>query len=89
MRLFEELFGDADDGLSGARCVWKIGGEGYFEGVKGLTEFTDTEIRVYTAKGETRIQGEKLCVKKYADGDLYIGGKIYALSLPTGEGKEC
>ena len=82
MRLFEELFGDADDGLSGVRCVWKIGGEGYFEGVKGLSEFTDTVLGVYTRQGEVLVEGEGLQVKKYADGDLYVGGKIYSLSLP-------
>ncbi len=87
MRLFEEIFGGADDGLSGARCVWKIGGEGYFEGVKGLSEFTPTEIGVYTQKGEVRLFGDGLFVKKYADGDLYIGGKIYSLTVPK-KGKE-
>lgn len=89
MRLFEELFGGADDGLTGVRCVWKIGGEGYFEGVKGLTKFSPVEIRLLTAQGETLVSGEGLTVKKYADGDLYIGGNIYALRLPGKDGREC
>ena len=82
MRLFDEIFGDADDGLTGARCVWKLGGEGYFEGVKGLTKFSTEEIGVHTRFGEVQVVGERLSVKKYADGDLYIGGSIYGLSLP-------
>ena len=82
MRLLEEIFGNADDGLTGARCVWRLGGEGYFEGVKGLTKFSGEEIGVHTRYGEVVAQGEGLTIVKYADGDLYIGGKIYSLSLP-------
>ena len=84
MRLFGELLGDADDGLSGLRCVWKLGGEGYFEGVKGLTKFSCDEIWIHTAKGEVQVVGEGLFVKKYYGGDLHVGGKIYLLSLPKG-----
>ena len=82
MRLFEEIFGDADDGLTGTRCVWKIGGAGYFEGVKGLVKFTPEQIILQTRIGEIYLSGEDLSVKKYADGDLYIDGKIRALSYP-------
>jgi hypothetical protein len=89
MRLFEELFGDADDGLTGARCVWEIGGAGYFQGVKGLSKFTAEKIWLTTRKGEVCLTGENLSVKKYADGDMYISGKIYALTLPEKEGKGC
>lgn len=84
MRLFGELFGGAEEGLSGMRCVWKLGGEGYFEGVKGLTKFSSDEIRIHTVKGEVQVLGEGLFVQKYFDGDLHVGGKIYALSLPKG-----
>ena len=84
MRLFDELLGGADDGISGMRCVWQLGGEGYFEGVKGLTKFSSDEIWIHTAKGEVHIGGEGLFVKKYYGGDLYVGGKIYLLSLPKG-----
>ena len=87
--MFEEIFGDADDGLTGARCVLEIGGGGYFQGVKGLTKFTQEKILLATRKGEICVTGENLSVKKYADGDVYIRGKIYALTLPEKEGKEC
>ncbi|MBQ8427751.1 MAG: YabP/YqfC family sporulation protein [Clostridia bacterium] len=89
MRLFEELFGEADDGLAGARCVWKIGGAGYFEGVKGLTKFTPEQIVLQTRSGEVCVAGKELSVKKYADGDLYIDGKIYSLILPKEGGEPC
>ena len=80
MRLFEELFENADDGVYGVKCVWKLGGEGYFEGVKGLTEFSPAEIRIHTRLGEVQVLGKGLSVKKYADGDLYVGGRIYTLT---------
>ncbi|MBR2903884.1 MAG: YabP/YqfC family sporulation protein [Clostridia bacterium] len=87
MRLFDEIFGGADESLAGARCVWKPDGEGYFQGVKTLVKFSPEEICVRTLKGEVQVTGRQLTVKKYADGDLYIGGKITALKVETGGGK--
>ncbi len=87
MRLLDELF-DADDGLTGARCVWTCGGEGYLQGVKGLTKFSSEEIFVLTRLGEVKVTGKNLSVKKYADGDLYIGGNVFTLSM-AGKGQEC
>ena len=89
MRLFEELFGDTDESLTGARCVWKMGGAGYFEGVKGLTKFTPEQIILQSQKGEVCVSGKSLTVKKYADGDLYIDGKIYTLSFSKEGGERC
>ena len=54
-----------------------------------MTKFTQEKILLATRKGEICVTGENLSVKKYADGDVYIRGKIYALTLPEKEGKEC
>ena len=88
MRLFDEIFGGADESLAGARCVWKPNGEGYFQGVKTLTKFSPEEICVRTSKEEVWLIGTGLIVKKYADGDLHIGGKITSLSVLEKEAKK-
>ena len=77
MRLFDEIFKNADNAL--CRCTWIIGGEGYFEGVKALGDFSTEKIVVYYPKTAIEIVGEGLSIEKYCDGDLRVKGKIHAV----------
>ena len=54
---------------------------GYFENVVGIKSFSPDEIVVFLKRGELKIVGSKLYVKKYCDGDLVIAGRIQAVSL--------
>ena len=78
MRLYEELFKDADSFI-GARCTFTPKGGGYFEGVKAVEDFTPEKILLCLARERVEICGERLFIKKYCDGDMEIGGKISAL----------
>ncbi len=54
---------------------------GYFENVVGIKSFSPDEIIAFLKKGELKITGKDLCVKKYGDGDLVVCGKIQAVTL--------
>ena len=54
---------------------------GYFENVVGIKSFSTTEIVAFLKKGELKISGTDLYIKKYCDGDLVILGKIQAVTL--------
>ena len=75
MRLKGEIF-QGVDGFSGARYTVIVGGGGYFENVKAVGDFTPQNIVLFFPHGSLEIQGEGLCIQKYIDGDLEIGGKI-------------
>ena len=87
MRLFSELFG-ADEVLTGARVIWNVDGESYLQGIKSVVEFTQEKIVVRTGAGLVVVQGNALTIKKYADGDLQIGGRVTSLSLPEKGGEQ-
>lgn len=80
MRLYEEIFKDAD-GASLSRCVMVPNGGGYFEGVKTVDDFSPQRIVVCFLKGQAVIEGEGLFIKKYYMGDLELSGKIFSFSL--------
>lgn len=79
MRLFDELFKDAENALT--RCTIVPNGGGYFEGVKAVGDFSPERIVVCFPKESVAAEGEDLCIKKYCDGDLHVAGKIYALRV--------
>lgn len=84
MRLYDEIFAQADGLFPSARCLVVPNGEGYFQGVKSLGDFSPERVEVYFSKKAIAIEGEELWVKKYCDGDLVLGGKIKAFSLLEG-----
>ena len=86
MRLYDEIFKNADGGAL-ARCVIVPCGGGYFEGVKAVGDFSFERIVLYFPKESVEVEGVDLTIKKYCDGDLQLTGKIYALRVIDGEGK--
>ena len=75
MRLYDEIFKDAD-GESFSRCIFVPDGGGYFEGVKGVADFSEDRVVLCFPKKNLEIKGVALSIKKYCDGDLQLGGKI-------------
>ena len=75
MRLYEEIFKDAD-GVSQNRCIIIPDGGGYFEGVKGVEDFSSKRIVLRFSCGQVAVDGKLLSIKKYCDRDLEIHGQI-------------
>ncbi len=83
MRLYDEIFKNADGGAT-SRCIIVPNGEGYFEGVKAVGDFSSTRIVLCFPKIELEITGENLSIKKYYDGDLRLLGKIISMQVVQG-----
>ena len=49
---------------------------GYFQNVKRLAQFSETEIVLRGRQGALRVEGENLSLGKYFAGDLIIEGRI-------------
>lgn len=49
---------------------------GFFENVKSIRSYSKEEIVLTLKKGELKIVGEDLYIKKYSLGDIVICGKI-------------
>ncbi len=75
MRLYEEIFKDAD-GAAQSRCIVVPDGGGYFEGVKGVEDFSTQRIVLRFSCGRVAVEGKALSIKKYCDRDLEIHGQI-------------
>ena len=87
MRLYGEIFKKADGEIyPSPKCLIVPNGNGYFEGVKQVGEFSPQRIDVYFRGVCVRVDGEFLCIKKYCDGDLEVGGKIISVSVVNGGG---
>ena len=80
MRLCEEIFKNTE-GISLARCTIVPSGGGFFEGVKGVEDFSPSRIEICFSKSKIEVIGENLVIEKYVDGDLQIAGKITSLSV--------
>jgi hypothetical protein len=80
MRLYDEIFKSVD-GLGQARCIFVPDGEGYFQGVKSVGDFSSERIILYFPKLELEIEGQNLSIAKYCDGDLRLAGKIVSVRL--------
>lgn len=52
------------------------GGGGYFQNVKKLLEFSPERLVLKGARGRLNIEGERLSLGKYFQGDLVVRGKI-------------
>lgn len=79
MGIYEEIFKNPD----GAVCRYIIvpDGGGYFEGVKGVEEFSAERIIVDFPRKQIEVTGKNLTIKKYCDGDLHLSGNIYGVHL--------
>ncbi len=85
MRLYDEIFKNADGGAM-ERCVVVPCGGGYFQGVKSVGDFSKEKIVLYFPRVCVEVVGEELAIKKYYDGDLHLTGKILSIAL-LGEGQ--
>ena len=56
MELYEEIY----EGVIESRCSFFPMGGGYFEGVKALIGFSDTEIVLLLKKSRVVVRGERL-----------------------------
>lgn len=52
------------------------GRSGYFEGIKGIASFAETEVVLFLKKGRLTVTGEGLSLGKFCEGDLVICGRI-------------
>lgn len=86
MRLYEEVvkkinLSGGGDLFGCARCTLIFGGGGYFEGVRGIIELSETKIVLALKSGVLEIIGERLGVEKYLEGDVELSGKILTIAL--------
>lgn len=52
----------------------------YIEGVKSIKSYSRNKMEIVVKKGEIKIVGEELFIKKYCAEDLAVCGKIKAFS---------
>jgi hypothetical protein len=83
MRLFDEFMRlpVLPELFSGARCYFLIGGQGYFQGVKRVEEYSPTLLILTFSKGVVQVTGEGLGICKYCEGDVEVSGKIYGVEF--------
>jgi hypothetical protein len=87
MRLYDEIF-KSTDGMRIARYTVVVDGGGYFEGVKAVGDFSPEKIVLFYGADAIEVEGKKLAIKKYCDGDLQLTGTIQSVRLaPQKEGK--
>ena len=86
MRLYEEVFKTADNAFE--KCIVVPNGGGYFEGVKSVAEFSCERILLCFSRHFVEIEGVGLIVKKYCDGDLQLGGKIFGVRVRSSKESE-
>ncbi len=80
MRLYDEIFKNPDGGAL-CRCIVVPVGGGYFQGVKRVDDFTAERVVLCFGRERVAIEGEKLSITKYYDGDLLLAGKIRLLQV--------
>ena len=86
MRLNKEIFsGEIGEAFLGARCLIFPLGQGYFEGVKGLGDFSPTTVVLRFSEFTLRIEGERLEIGKFLDGDLHLRGSIRSCTVEDGK----
>lgn len=86
MRLYDEIFLRAD-GVALAKCLLVPYGGGYFEGVKSVGDFSPERVELFFRGHGALIEGENLMIRKYYDGDLELGGRIFAVQFIGGKNK--
>lgn len=80
MRLYEEVFKSVN-GEAISRCLFVPKGDGYFEGVKSVDDFSNERIVIGFSKNRVEIVGEAFSIGKYCDGDLHLLGRIVQIRV--------
>ena len=83
MSFFDSIINNFDEDSFVAEANFKamLFGDtaGYFENVKAIKSFSQTEIVLRLKSGGIIITGENLYIKKYCEGDIAVCGKILKL----------
>ena len=83
MGLIEEVLSVFGDGIEDFSPGFKITVFGdravYIEGVKSIKSYSPDKMEILIKKGQIKITGEDLFVKKYCAEDLAVCGKIKAI----------
>ncbi len=85
MRLYDEIFKNAD-GCAMQRCIIVPEGGGYFEGVKGVEEFSSERMAIRFPRQRVELTGKGLSIRKYYGDDLQIDGTILRVEVLSPEG---
>ena len=77
IRTVAEACGASEELLPGEfRATWFGGKSGFFEGVRGIASFSESEVVLFLKKGSLAVEGEGLGLGRYCAGDLVITGRI-------------
>lgn len=80
MRLFGEISENLLGGITPCgRCLFFVGGGGYFQGVKTFDGFSDRGVTLRFSEGNLKVSGERLRVAKYRGEDLELKGTILSV----------
>ena len=75
------------DVVMGASVVTMLGDfEVCIENYRGITEYTDSLVRVQTKGGQIRLTGRRLQIEYYTNDEMKVTGSV--VSLEFGEGRE-
>ncbi len=83
MGLTKEIYtqiSEGEESVTGLSYTVWAGRGGYFQNVKKVLSFTPQRIELWTKSGRVSVRGKELTVKKYAEGDLLLGGDVRTVS---------
>jgi hypothetical protein len=91
MQLWKEIYeqlSEDDEPLRGfSYTVW-AGRGGYFAEIRNILSFRSNEIELIAAgKEKVKITGKNLCVKKYCERDVLLGGDIFTVERTKERGE--
>lgn len=73
------------DVVMGVPVVTALGNfEVCVENYRGITEYTDTLVRVQTKGGQIRLTGKGLQVEYYTNDEMKITGELHMIEFPDG-----
>ena len=73
------------DVVMGAPVVTALGNfEVCVENYRGITEYTDTLVRVQTKGGQIRLTGKGLQIEYYTNDEMKITGELHMIEFPDG-----
>jgi len=58
------------------------------ENYRGITEYTDSLVRVQTKGGQIRLTGRRLQIEYYTNDEMKVTGKIQTLEFIDGRNRE-
>ena len=77
------------DVVMGASVVTGLGDfEVCIENYRGITEYTESLVRVQTKGGQIRLTGRRLQIEYYTNDEMKVTGKIQTLEFIDGRNKE-